>query len=136
MSEYNEINEGQALPEKYNDSQFRPWGMELRQFCLLMHLAQFAGYIVPFAGLILPIVMWAGNKDQSEEVDEHGKAILNWIISLLLYSFITFILVFFFIGFLLMFALIAISIIFPIIGAVKAGNGERYEYPLAIKFIS
>lgn len=136
MSGYEEIHRDQIFPERFNDDEFRPWGMETKQFCMLMHLAQFAGYIIPFAGLILPIVMWASNKDQSDEVDRHGKAILNWIISLFVYSIVTFILVFFFIGIILIFALFALSILFPILGAVKAGNGEYYDYPLAINFIS
>ena len=136
MSEYEEIDKEQIFPERYGEKSNRPWGMDQKQFCMLMHLAQFAGYVVPLAGLILPIVMWATNKDLNHEVDIHGKAILNWIISLFIYSIVAFILAFAFIGFFLLFALMAISIIFPIIGAVKAGNGEYYEYPLAIKFIN
>ena len=116
--------------------EFRPWGMDTRQFCLLMHLSQFAGFFIPFAGLILPIVMWATNKDMSEEVDEHGKTILNWIISLVIYSVICFILAFFLIGIFLAIVLVILGIIFPIIGAVQAGNGQLWKYPLAIRFIS
>lgn len=32
-------------------------------------------------------------------------------------------------------ALVIMSIVFPIIGAVKANNGELWEYPLTIKFL-
>ena len=40
------------------------------------------------------------------------------------------------IGFLAgMLALVIMGIIFPIMGAVKANNGELWEYPLTIKFI-
>ena len=27
---------------------FKPWGMNINQFCMLMHLSQFAGFIFPF----------------------------------------------------------------------------------------
>jgi uncharacterized Tic20 family protein len=39
------------------------------------------------------------------------------------------------IGFLLMLGWTVIAIVFPIIGAVKANNGELWEYPLTIKFL-
>ena len=58
---------------------------KLNQFCTFMHLAQFAGLIVPFASIVLPIVMWTTNKDKSELIDQHGKHILNWIISSFIY---------------------------------------------------
>lgn len=136
MSDYKELENDRNLPEKYDEQQNRPWGMEIRQFCLLLHLSQFAGYLVPFAGLILPIVMWTTNKDQNPEVDKHGKSILNWIISLIIYSIVATVLTFVLIGIPILFVLMALSIIFPIIGAVKAGNGEYYDYPLSIKFLS
>lgn len=114
---------------------FKPWGMELNQFCMLMHLSQFAGYIIPLAGLILPIVMWASNKDQSELVDVHGKNILNWIISTIIYIIIGIVLSIVIIGIPILVAVGICSIIFTIIGGLKANEGRIYEYPLAIKFL-
>ena len=46
-----------------------------------MYLSVFANVIIPFAGIVLPVVMWATNKDQSSLIDKHGKNILNFIIS-------------------------------------------------------
>ncbi len=114
---------------------FKPWGMEINQFCMLLHLSQFAGYVVPMAGTVLPIIMWATNKDQSELIDKHGKNILNWMISSFIYMIVGFILAFVFIGIPLLIALAICSIIFIIIGAVKANDGIIYKYPLAIDFI-
>jgi len=55
------------------------WGMDEKTFCMSMHLSQFAGCIVPLAGLILPVVMWATNKDQSPMIDQHGRNIFNFM---------------------------------------------------------
>ena len=117
-------------------SNFKPWNMEMNSFCMLMHLSQFAGLLVPLGGLVLPIVMWATNKDKSEIVDEHGKNILNWIISSVIYGIIGGILVLAVIGIFALIALGICSIVFTIIGAVKANNGEIYAYPLSIRFLS
>ena len=112
----------------------KPWGMELNTFCMLMHLGQFAGFIVPFAGLVLPIVMWATNKEQHPLVDRHGKVILNWMISALIYGIISAILTMIFIGVLGLFALAICGIVFAVIGAVKANEGVVWSYPLSIRF--
>jgi uncharacterized Tic20 family protein len=90
---------------------------------------------VPLAGLILPIILWQIKKDQYPFVDVHGKIVVNWIISLLIYLAISAVLIFLVIGFIGFVLLGALSIIFPIIGGIKANQGEIWEYPLTIKFI-
>jgi uncharacterized Tic20 family protein len=103
------------------------WGM-------FVHLSQFAGYLVPFLGFILPIVLWQIYKDKSQLIDMHGKNVTNWIISATIYSLGCFILSFIVIGIPMFFALAIIGIVFPIIGGIKANNGIVWEYPMAIKF--
>ena len=112
----------------------RPWGMELNTFCMLMHLSQLAGFVVPFAGLILPIVMWATNKDKFPLVDQHGKNIFNWMISALIYSIVSGILMLIAIGVLGFIAIGICAIIFAIIGGVQANEGKVWKYPLTIQF--
>lgn len=113
---------------------YKPWGMELNQFCMLMHLSQFLGFIAPLAGLILPIIMWSTNRDKSEVVDQHGKNIMNWLISELIYFSIGAILSVVLIGIPIVIAVFICSIIFTILGGIRAGNGEYYVYPFSIKF--
>lgn len=125
------INEGIHTMEEY-----KPWGMEEKTFLLLMHLSQLSGVVVPGAGLVLPIVMWATNKDKSEEIDKHGKVILNWMISAIIYSIICFIFIFVIVGIFAFIALMIVNLIFAIVGAVKANEGELWRYPLSITFFS
>ena len=44
-------------PKNNNENEFKPWGMETNQFCMFMHLSQLTVYIIPLAGIILPIIM-------------------------------------------------------------------------------
>jgi uncharacterized Tic20 family protein len=118
-----------------NDPDFRPWNMELSSYCMLMHLSQFAGIIVPFGGIALPIIMWATNKDKSSIIDQHGKNILNWMISFYIYVSISAILILLVVGIFALIALGVIAVIFAIIGAIKANNKEIFKYPLTITFI-
>ncbi|PQJ19164.1 DUF4870 domain-containing protein [Nonlabens tegetincola] len=130
------MNQPYQTTSEYHSHSYKPWGMEQNQFCLLMHLSQFAGWIVPFGGIIFPIIMWSTNKDYSQKVDLHGKEILNFMISYFLYSIVSIFLMFFIIGFITIFLVMICSFIFTIIGAIKASNGELYRYPLTIRFIS
>ncbi len=144
-----------------------------RSYNAIMHLSRFSGYLFPFLDIIVPIVMWATRKDESESVDKNGKIILNWTISVFIYAVILVMLlvaailvfggsmamsgiayengtfdgfvdespfmVFRFLGTLgvLITPLILLGVlgfIFTIIGAIKASNGEVWNYPLSIRF--
>lgn len=118
----------------YLDSDHMIWGMRSNTFNMLMHLSQLLNFL-PSVGIIIPIVMWALNKDGNPTVDAHGKVIINWMLSLLVYGIVCFLLTFVLIGALGFMVLAALGIIFPIIGAVKANNGELWPYPLSINFI-
>ncbi|MGI8905961.1 MAG: DUF4870 domain-containing protein [Candidatus Sumerlaeaceae bacterium] len=111
------------------------WGMEPNVYCMLLHLSQFAGFMIPFLGLALPIVMWAVNKEQSAEVDAHGKVVLNWLITELIAGFVFFLLCFVFIGVPLLILLVFCGILFAIIGAIKANDGQVWPYPGSIRFL-
>ncbi len=101
---------------------------------MLLHLSQLANFLVPLGGLIVPIVIWQVKKTELPGIDVHGKIVVNWIISALLYGIGCFILFFLLIGIPMLVALGIIAIIFPIVGGIKANNGEAWKYPLSITF--
>lgn len=111
------------------------WGMNENGYCTLMHISQFAGIIIPLGGFLLPIVMWLMGKEDSEMVDRQGRIVLNWMISLVIYLSISGILVVLAIGipFLILFGIL--NLIFVIKGAIKANEGEYWEYPMTMKFL-
>jgi uncharacterized Tic20 family protein len=104
-----------------------------KTYISLIHFSQFAGVIIPILGLILPIVMWQVKKEDSS-IDAHGRVVVNWIISQLIYGLVFFILIFFVIGYPLLIILGILSIIFTIIGGIKALDGIVWRYPLSINF--
>jgi uncharacterized Tic20 family protein len=108
---------------------------DANQWAMFVHFSLFAGYIVPIAGLLLPIILWQIKKDQYPFVDVHGKIVVNWIISLVIYAAICAVLIFVVIGIVGFVLLGVLTIIFPIIGGIKANQGEVWEYPFTIKFI-
>jgi uncharacterized Tic20 family protein len=106
-----------------------------KQMGLFLHLSQLLNIIIPFAGVIVPIVLWQVKKDEIPALDAHGKMVANWLISSLIYLAVSLVLTLVLIGILGFIAVGIMSVVFPIIGAIKANNGELWEYPLTIKFL-
>lgn len=107
---------------------------ETRTWAMILHLSMLSGLVVPLAGLVVPIVIYMLKKDSMPGLRPHGYVVFNWMISAIIYAIISMILMIVGIGFLLIAALALVSLIFPIIGGVKASEGEVWPYPLSIKF--
>ena len=50
------------------------------------HLSSLTQYFIPFGNYIFPILLWSSKKDKSEFVNHNGKQVLNFQLSLFLYS--------------------------------------------------
>lgn len=109
--------------------------MQERQWALICHLSSLCGYFVPFGHLIAPIVIWSMKKDEMPMVNEHGKEVINFQISISIWFIIAGIFVILLIGIPFLIALAVLQLVFVIIGAIKADNGILFRYPLTIRFI-
>ena len=108
---------------------------EQKQMGLFLHLSQLANVILFPIGIIVPIVIWQTQKDKIPALDAHGKMVANWMISSFIYAVVSLFLMLVIVGIFTLLAVAVMGIVFPIIGAVKANNGELWEYPLTIKFL-
>ncbi len=108
---------------------------EQKQMGMFLHLSQLLNIILPPAGIVVPIILWQIKKDEMPALDAHGKMVVNWLISSLIYFVASLILTIVLIGILGLVAFGIMSLVFPIIGGIKANNGEFWEYPLTIKFL-
>ena len=108
---------------------------EERQMGMFVHLSLLLYAFVFPIGAVLPILLWQTQKDKMPALDAHGKMVTNWLISSLIYAVASFVLMWVLIGFLTGLAVWIMMIVFPIIGGIKANNGEFWEYPLTIKFL-
>jgi uncharacterized Tic20 family protein len=106
------------------------------QLIVLTHLSQLLTFITGFGGLIVPLVIWLTQKDNVYRMNQEGKNIVNFQLSMLVYSLICIPLVFVLVGIFGLIALCLLSFIFPIVNAVRASHGESPKYPLSLNFIS
>ena len=106
------------------------------QLIVLTHLSQLLDLVTLIGGFLVPFILWVTNKDTVATMDEHGRSIINFRISMIIYTLICIPLVLLFGLGLLGFVVIAIFyFIFPIINAVKASNGEPPVYPFSMKIV-
>ena len=107
------------------------------QLLVITHLSQLLNYFTGFGGLIVPLILWLTQRDVIEGMEEHGKSIINFQLSMLLWIFISIPAILLFgLGILSLIFIGIISFVIPIVNAVKASNGESPSYFMTIKFIS
>jgi len=108
---------------------------EARNMAMLCHLFGIVGFFAP-------LVIWLIEKDKHRFVDGHGRAAINYQISLMIYfvavcliRYIGYLTRGLFIGNMMLNALFIVHVVFVIIGAVKASKGKPWRYPIAIPFL-
>jgi uncharacterized protein len=125
-----------APPPPNPEAQARTWNM----LCHLSALAACVG--VPFGNILGPLIVWQIKKNEIPSVDFHGKASLNFQITVTLAALVggaaALVLSFFCVGYLLIPLVLLIGLaglVFAIIAGIKANNGEDYKYPFSIDFV-
>lgn len=106
-----------------------------RTWAMLCHISSLSGFIIPFGNVIAPLVIWMVKKDEFPLVADQGKEVVNFQISLTIYLLISVALIILLIGIPLLIGLGLFDLIVTIIGAMKANEGVKYRYPLAIRLI-
>lgn len=109
---------------------------EDNQMLVITHLSQLLDLITGIGGFIVPLILWLTQKDKVLGMNFHGKMILNFQISMFIYSLICIPLIFLFgLGIIGLIGIALIMLILPILNAIKVGNGETPNYPLSIQII-
>ncbi|MCM2374403.1 DUF4870 domain-containing protein [Aporhodopirellula aestuarii] len=130
---------GQPYGYHQPDGFHQPYGFNVpsasaNQMAMILHFSQYLGFIVPMLGFVAPILIWQLKKDEIPELDIHGRIVANWMLSSLLYSLISAVLIVVLIGILGLIIVGLLSLIYPIIGGIKANEGEPWDYPGSIRF--
>ncbi|WP_046758179.1 DUF4870 domain-containing protein [Kordia jejudonensis] len=106
------------------------------QLIVITHLSQLSSFVLGFGSLIVPLILWACNKNDVYEMDEQGKQIVNFQLSMLIYTIASIPLILFFgLGLLLLLTVCVLLFIMPIINAVKVSNGNEPYYPMTLNLL-
>jgi uncharacterized Tic20 family protein len=108
-----------------------------RQLLVITHLSQLLHYIIGFGGFITPLIIWLTSKDNVEGMNEHGKSIVNFQLSMLLYIILSIPAILLLgLGIITLIGVGILGFVLPIVNAVRAANGEPPSYFMTISFIS
>jgi len=111
-----------------------------RRWAMLCHLLALSGLLIPFGNILGPFLVWRWQRNHSALVDHHGKVVLNYQITLVLFL-AGLLVVTFLTGFTAMFVgplfgiLGIYTLIMIAVGAVKSQRGESLEIALSAEFI-
>lgn len=117
----------------------RQWAASAHFAALIAALA--TSWFAGVAGLVAALVVWLLARDRSEFAAEHAREALNFNLSMFLYGVVGVIFAVFTLGIgllvvLPLWALLALAwIVLTIVAGFKAYDGERYRYPLTIRFV-
>ncbi len=105
-------------------------------WAMLCHISTFAGFVIPFGNIIAPLIIWLIKKDEFPLVNDQGKEAINFQITMTIYIIASILLIIVIIGIPLLIGLGFFDLIVTVIAAIKASEGVRYRYPIAIRFIN
>ncbi len=108
-----------------------------RKWMLLLHSIPFFGLIIPFGNMLFPIFLWIHKANDNKTYDHHGRAVINFHSSIMIYFIISLLLFFPFPGmnFFLTGAVVLFGIITTVVNIFSALNDGTYKYPLSIPFL-
>lgn len=110
---------------------------EERNWVVLCHL----GGLIPFylLDIIIPLALWLIKRSSSYFVDEQGREIVNFQLSMTIYGIVLMVICFTIIGIPIAIAglilLYIINIIAVIRGASCASKGQFFRYPLNLRLL-
>lgn len=106
------------------------------QLIVWTHLSQLSTFVIGFGSLLVPLILWISNKNDVYKMDEQGKQIINFQLSMIIYAIMSVPLMLAFgFGFLLLITVGILSFVMPIVNAIKVSNGENPYYPMSFQLV-
>ncbi|MFT3826538.1 MAG: DUF4870 domain-containing protein [Chitinophagaceae bacterium] len=126
---------------------------QVRTWSMLCHLGALAGLLFWLGSILGPLIIWQIKKNELPEIDEHGKASVNFQLTIFIINIIGRIIIASTVGFGIFWGspfagfgggfgfagilgiINLVAWILAVIAGVRANNGEFYRYPFSIPFI-
>ena len=105
-------------------------------------MSALAGLFIPFGNIVGPLLIWQIKKAEFPSVELHGKAALNFqltvLIAVVVGIVLAIVLSFFCVGWLLFPVVMLIGVagmVFAVIAGIKVNDGQEYTYPYSLKLV-
>lgn len=128
----------QAGPEQVQPGRLRDEALtsEERNYSMWTHLSLFASVAVPAVpvAFLLPLVLWLIRREKSAFIDDHGRELVNVIITGAIASAVLWFIPI--VGWIPLWTWYVITAINVVRGATAASRGEFFRYPMIFRFLS
>ncbi len=106
----------------------------------LAHWSFLIGYVVPFASLIIPLVLYNTTGREDDFVKGNAKEALNLLVFAVIVGIAAIPLCLIIVGFFMLLALGLFILVFPIIAAIQTMSAKQgdapYKYPVIFRLIT
>jgi uncharacterized Tic20 family protein len=109
-----------------------------RTLTMICHLLPLTGCLfpaIPVLNIVAPLVLWLIKKDTLPFLNEQGKEVLNFQITLSIVFFACFLTFWLIIPIAIAFVAGIAGIVFMIIAAIQVNDGKGYRYPCTLRLI-
>lgn len=109
----------------------------VRKWLSIFHVAPIAGFVIPFANLVVPLLLWVYKRDDHPLFDVHGKAVINFhlTVTIAFVIAVALLVLLFPVGLLLMILTSAYALAMIIWNMQLVMKNKSYRYPLSINFL-
>ena len=108
---------------------------EERIYATWMHIAGLSGYVIPFGNFLVPLILWALKRKESHYIDQQGREVMNFQLTIVFYAIFTWILMMLIIGWVFAPVVFLLHLIGSIMGAVRTWEGKIFHYPATMRVI-
>jgi len=109
-----------------------PSGTPTKDECNMALLIYILAIVTGWVG---PLIIWLIKKDQSAFINDQGKEVLNFEITVFMAMIVASLTCIIGIGLILMPLVMVCNLVFMIVGAIAASKGTAYRFPLAIRLL-
>lgn len=107
-------------------------------WAMLIHLSPILGSVlfsmgIPGGNILLPLILWLIKREGAPFVDDQGKEVMNFQITMTIVGAVLFAIVC--VGWALLPALAIYALVLGIYAAVKANDGVLFRYPLTLRLV-
>ena len=107
-----------------------PESDDARSTAMLIHL------LAIFTMWLVPLIIWLVKKDQSRFIDQQGKEVVNFELTLMIGMVLGALTFCIGVGVFIWVAVWVVNIVFGILSTIEVNQGKPYRYPVCIRFIS
>ena len=115
---------------------YEPLDDDTTLWAMLAHLSTFVGLIgIPLGNFLGPLLILLIKGKEHSFIDYNAKEALNFQISMFVYIMVSALLSIILIGLPFLFLFLITDIVCTIIAAIRARNGETYQYPWTFRLL-